>query len=81
MPLRRISLRWKRKSLVWPRKMLARLALLPLILNVVIFSCFFVNLYKLTQCDFESPYKCEVVHAIGLFPPASLIVAWFETDN
>jgi len=79
--LRRTSPRWKRKSLVWPRKMLTRLALLPLILIAVIFSCFFVNLYKLTQCDFESPYKCEVIHAIGLFPPASLIVVWFETDN
>ena len=61
--------------------MLARFALLPLILIAVIFSCFFVNLYKLTQCDFESPYKCEVIHAIGLFPPASLIQVWFETDN
>ncbi len=36
------------------------------------------NLYKLTQCDFESPWKGEAIHAVGLFGPASLITVWFS---
>ena len=26
------------------------------------------NLIKLTECDFESPYKAEVIHTLGLVP-------------
>ena len=38
---------------------------------------FIWNLIKLSQCDFNAPYKEEVIHAIGLFvPPASLITCW-----
>jgi len=40
------------------------------------------NFYKATQCDFEPDYKCEVIHAIGIFmPPASLITVWFDADQ
>jgi hypothetical protein len=36
------------------------------------------NLYRLATCDFESPYKCEVIHAIGVaIPPAAIVTAWF----
>jgi prepilin-type N-terminal cleavage/methylation domain-containing protein len=37
-----------------------------------------VNLYKLTQCDFASPYKGEAIHAVGIFPPAALVTVWFS---
>ena len=37
-----------------------------------------VNLYKLTQCDFEAPYKGEVIHAVGLIGPTALITVWFD---
>lgn len=40
-----------------------------------------VNLYKLTQCDFESNYKCEVIHGLGIIPVMSPITVWFETDE
>lgn len=36
-----------------------------------------VNLVKLLRCDFEAPYKDEIVHAIGLIPGASMITCWF----
>jgi len=26
------------------------------------------NLYKLSNCDFEAPYKAEVMHGIGIIP-------------
>lgn len=41
-----------------------------------------VNLYKLIQCDFESDYKCEVVHAVGVFlAPASVVTVWIDDDS
>lgn len=39
------------------------------------------NAYKLTQCDFESPYKCEVIHAVGMLPPFWVAAVWFDTDT
>ena len=40
-----------------------------------------VNLFKLTECDFNAPYRCETVHGIGIFPPAALVTVWLETDK
>lgn len=40
------------------------------------------NALKLFSCDFESSYKCEVVHAVGVFvPPFSLVTVWFGSDE
>ncbi len=36
-----------------------------------------VNLVKLLGCDFEAPYKDEIIHLIGLVPGASMITCWF----
>jgi hypothetical protein len=49
---------------------------LALILGVGAAWC--VNLYKLTQCDFEPSYKGEIIHAVGLIPPAALVTVWFN---
>ena len=48
-----------------------------------VFICWPCNLYKLTQCDFDSDtsWKPEAIHAIGLFPPASLATVWYGTDE
>jgi hypothetical protein len=38
---------------------------------------FIVNAVKLIQCDFDAPYKEEVIHAIGIFvPPVSWVTCW-----
>ena len=40
------------------------------------------NAVKLTNCDFDAPYRCEVVHGIGLtVPPSSIITVWFDDDE
>ncbi len=39
------------------------------------------NVYQLVNCDFQAPYKCEVVHGIGLVPIASPITVWLETGK
>lgn len=40
------------------------------------------NAVKLASCDFESNYKCEVIHGAGLVvPPLSLVTVWFADDG
>lgn len=36
------------------------------------------NLIKLTDCDFEAPFKAEVIHAIGVIPPVGAITGWMD---
>lgn len=36
------------------------------------------NIIKLSDCDFEAPYKCEVVHGIGIVPPVGMITGWLD---
>jgi hypothetical protein len=41
-----------------------------------------VNAYKLFNCDFTSDYKCEAIHATGVFvPPLAFITVWFDSDK
>jgi uncharacterized BrkB/YihY/UPF0761 family membrane protein len=36
------------------------------------------NIIDLFGCDFETPFKEEIIHLIGVFiPPASLITCWY----
>lgn len=58
-------------------------AMFPVALVVIaLWLCFitawFVNGYKLIQCDFEAPYKGEIVHAIGLVPPLAVFTVWSD---
>ena len=40
------------------------------------------NAVKLSNCDFESDFKCEVIHGVGLVaPPASYVTVWFDDDK
>jgi hypothetical protein len=44
-------------------------------------GCWITNVVKLVNTDFESPYKYEVIHAVGIFvPPASVITVWFSEE-
>lgn len=37
-----------------------------------------VNAFAFFNCDFESSYKDEIIHGVGLFiPPLSGITVWF----
>jgi len=40
------------------------------------------NAAKFASCDFESNYKCEAIHGIGVFvPPAAYVTVWFDDDG
>ena len=48
-----------------------------IIVIMVSFIHWCVNLKQGFECDFVSPYKCEAISAIGVFmPPASLITVY-----
>ena len=58
----------------------------PLILLILIIilcgGLWIWNLVKFVSCDFESGYRCEVIHGIGVaVPPASLVTVWFGDDG
>lgn len=46
---------------------------IPFILGIIGLLAFVFNIVKLTDCDFEAPYRCEAIHGIGLFPPAAIV--------
>lgn len=37
-----------------------------------------VNAVRLVSCDFEAPYKAEVLHTIGLIPIIAPITVWVD---
>jgi prepilin-type N-terminal cleavage/methylation domain-containing protein len=51
---------------------------LQIVVILVFVTAWCVNLYKLTQCDFEPSYKGEVIHAVGLIGPAAIVTVWFD---
>ena len=55
---------------------------LPAAFGILFTVIYVLNIVRFVQCDFETGYKCEVIHAVGVFvPPASLITVWFDTDG
>ena len=48
---------------------------------ILFFALYAFNGVKFFNCNFESDYKCEVIHGIGLaIPPAAWVTVWFDDD-
>lgn len=54
------------------------IALLIVIVSIVGAVGWVKNIIKLSECDFESPYKAEVIHTVGLFPIVGAVVGYME---
>jgi hypothetical protein len=39
-----------------------------------------VNLYRFCNCDFEAPYKAEILYGIGIFSPTCVVTAWMDLE-
>lgn len=53
------------------------IGVISVLIYATIIISWIVNLIKLIQCDFASPFKEEVIHLLGvLVPPISLITVW-----
>jgi hypothetical protein len=40
-----------------------------------------MNIFKLASCDFTAPYRCEIVHAVGLIPIIGLFTGWINIEE
>ena len=40
-----------------------------------------MNIYKFTQCDFETPYRAEVLRGIGIVPPVGAVMGYFDIKD
>jgi prepilin-type N-terminal cleavage/methylation domain-containing protein len=45
---------------------------------VVVGTGWVKNLIKLARCDFEAPYKAEIIHSVGLLPPVGMVTGWMD---
>lgn len=61
--------------------MVKNIIILQIVIAFVIGFGWVKNIIKLTECDFEAPYKAEVVHAAGLIPPIGAITGWMNVGR
>lgn len=40
-----------------------------------------LNVYKLTQLDFNTPYRAEVIRAVGLFPLVGALTGYLNIED
>ena len=53
-----------------------------IVIAVVVTTPWFWNAAKLFSCDFESNYRCEIIHGVGVVvPPLSIVTVWFGDDG
>lgn len=53
--------------------------LIIIMLFVLSFIGFCMNVVKLINCDFQTPYRAEVFRSIGIIiPPAGSIIGWID---
>ena len=57
---------------------IGELLIVGLVVAVIIGTGWVKNLIKLTDCDFASPYKTEIVRVIGIIPPVGAVVGWMD---
>jgi hypothetical protein len=53
----------------------------PIILLLAGFLGWGMNVYKLTQLDFQTPYKAEVIRTAGVFSPIGAIVGYITFEE
>ena len=55
-----------------------------IMLSILVFGClgWFIYVYRLTQCDFEAPYKAEAIRTVGIFAaPVGCIVGYIDIED
>lgn len=48
---------------------------------IFVFTGWGINIYKLTKCDFQAPYKAEIIRGVGLIPPVGGIIGWLKIED
>lgn len=52
-----------------------------LVILLVIGTGWVKNVVKLAECDFEAPYKAEVIHTVGLVPFIGMVTGWLDVGK
>ena len=52
-----------------------------LVIGIIVGTGWMKNLIKLSECDFEAPYKAEIIHAAGIIPPVGMITGWLDVGK
>ena len=60
------------------KKQKGNVMIVMLVIVIVVGTGWVKNIIKLSNCDFESPYKAEVIHTIGIIPPVGMITGWLD---
>ena len=61
---------------------MGKVILIWLCIVIFVVFCWVKNLIKFMDCDFEAPYKSEIVHGIGVFTvAASVVTCWFPDEE
>lgn len=55
--------------------------LIYIVLALFMFLGWVKNIVKLSDCDFETPYKCEVIHGVGLVPVVGMFTGWMDVGK
>jgi hypothetical protein len=63
------------------RRMKRRMMIAAVVVVVVVAVGWVKNVIKLANCDFEAPYKGEVIHTLGLIPPVGAITGWIDVGR
>lgn len=57
------------------------LTLLQVVFLVAICTGWVKNLIKFSDCDFEAPYKAEVIYGIGMIPIVGMVTGWVDVGK
>lgn len=57
------------------------LAIVFITINILMITGWVKNVIKLTDCDFNAPYKTEVIRVVGILPPVGGIVGWITLED
>jgi hypothetical protein len=57
---------------------LNKIVAVQLVVVLIVGTGWIKNIIKLADCDFEAPYKAEVVHTIGILPPVGMVTGWLD---
>lgn len=57
-------------------------SILVLAVYMAIIAGYFLNIYKLTQCDFEPKYRAETIRVCGIiFPPLGVFTGYMNLGD
>lgn len=59
----------------------AAAGIITLIVIVAVLTGWVKNVIKLSECDFEAPYKAEVIHCVGIIPPVGMVTGWLNVGK